>query len=47
MWYGNEIILHHDHVRGEVPFEECVTIHLADITQEVSFLLEKCEIQYN
>lgn len=36
MWYGNEIILHHDHVRGEVPFDECVIIHLADITHEIT-----------
>lgn len=46
MWYGNEIILHHDHVRGEVPFDECVIIHLADITHEVSLFINKFVNKY-
>lgn len=36
MWYGNEIITHHDKVRGEITYDACVIVHLADITHEVS-----------
>lgn len=36
MWYGNEVIAHHDTlVQGEVDFNTCVTIHLRDVTHEV------------
>lgn len=36
MWYGNEVIAHHDtFVQGEVDFNTCVTIHLRDVTHEV------------
>lgn len=36
MWYGSEVIAHHDTlVQGEVDFNTCVTIHLRDITHEV------------
>lgn len=41
MWYGNEIITHHDTiVQGEVDFNTCVTIHLRDITHEVSAIFK-------
>lgn len=37
MWYGNEILTHHENnVRGEISLDACVIIHLADITHEVS-----------
>lgn len=40
MWYGSEVIAHHDTlVQGEVDFNTCVTIHLRDITHEVRHFL--------
>lgn len=36
MWYGNEIITHHENNdRGEVSLDACVVLHLADVTHEV------------
>lgn len=41
MWYGSEIITHHDTMsRGEVDYDSCVTIHLVDITHEVSISIK-------
>lgn len=36
MWYGSEVIAHHDTlIQGEVDLNTCVTIHLRDVTHEV------------
>lgn len=36
MWYGSEVIAHHDTLmQGEVDLNTCVTIHLRDVTHEV------------
>ncbi|XP_031621577.1 uncharacterized protein LOC116339689 [Contarinia nasturtii] len=37
MWYGNEIIMHHDTMRSDpVALDSCVMIHLSDITHEIA-----------
>lgn len=42
MWYGSEVISHHDTIfHGEVDFNSCVTIHLTDVTHEVRFWAKK------
>lgn len=35
MWYGSEILTHHDNDMGELVYDACVVIHLAEITHEV------------
>ncbi|XP_055307374.1 uncharacterized protein LOC129571588 [Sitodiplosis mosellana] len=36
LWYGNEIIMHHDSMRSELALDACVMIHLSDITHEIA-----------
>lgn len=37
MWYGQEIITHHDTEKIELDFDACVVLHFAEITHEVSY----------
>lgn len=37
MWYGSEILTHHDNDMGELVYDACVVIHLAEITHEVIY----------
>lgn len=38
MWYGSEVITHLDNIEGETVRDVCITIHLADITQQVGHI---------
>lgn len=37
MWFGVEVITHHDLDTGEYQHDSCVMIHLSEITHEVSW----------
>lgn len=51
MWYGSEILTHHDNDMGELVYDACVVIHLAEITHEVicdsSLKCHKCCFFYS
>lgn len=36
MWFGSEIITHHDNIEPEELKYVCVTIHLSEITHQVN-----------
>ena len=36
LWYGAEIITHHEHEAYETVYDSCVVVHLADMNNEVS-----------
>lgn len=38
LWYGSEIITHHETEAYETVYDSCVVVHLADVN-EVSFAL--------
>lgn len=38
LWYGSEIIMHHESEAYETTYDSCVVVHLADVN-EVSFAL--------
>uniref|UniRef100_A0A336JY31 CSON013690 protein n=1 Tax=Culicoides sonorensis TaxID=179676 RepID=A0A336JY31_CULSO len=35
MWFGTEVITHHDHDVGEYNYESCIIVHLSEITHEM------------
>jgi len=35
MWFGTEVITHHDHEIGEFVYDSCITVMLSEITHEV------------
>lgn len=37
MWFGTEVITHHDHDVGEYRYDSCIVVHLSEITHEVIF----------
>jgi len=37
LWYGSEIIVHTQDFPGTYEYDSCVIIHLADVTEQVSF----------
>lgn len=36
LWYGAEVITHHDGEEFEATYDSCVVLHLAEVTNEVS-----------
>lgn len=38
LWYGSEIIVHTQDFPGVYEYDSCVIIHLADVTDQVSYL---------
>lgn len=35
MWFGTEVITHHDHDVGEYRYDSCIIVHLSEVTHEV------------
>lgn len=39
MWYGKEILTHHNTDKIDLDLDACVVLHLSEITHEVSELM--------